>query len=178
MHLKARMLHRQKKQVEPTVMIQKAEKMVKKRNADRKVEWLEALDAIELKPIVLPTPFVSQTEIKTCSCGRGPRYCEAIQGDDTWLTENFGCGFAKLLSEHFYIDEDETEPVFRRLFIHPYQTRPLRLRSQNTERAILEQVDACDLLLKRLGYKKAFRSSAMQEALKMVHQRIYDRLHN
>ena len=68
------------------------------------------------------------------------------------MTENFGCGFAKLLSEHFYIDKDETEPVFRRLFSRPYQTRPLRLRCHNTERAVQDQTDACDLLLKRLGY--------------------------
>jgi hypothetical protein len=126
--------------------------MAKKRNAERNVEWLEAMDAIENKPIELPTLLVSQTEIQTCSCGRGPRYCEAIQGHGTWLTENFGCGFAKLLSEHFYIDEDETEPVFGMGFSRLYQARPLRLRSHNTKRAVQVQTDACDSLLKRLGY--------------------------
>ena len=89
------------------------------------------------------------------------------------MQQEFGCGFAKLLSEHFYIDERETEPVFRRVFSHPFQTRPLRLRSHNTEHAVKDHVDACDLLLRRLGNKRSSEHSAMHIALKTVHQNIY-----
>ena len=117
------------------------------------------------------------TIIAICNCPKDSWYCRAIQGDDTWLGENFGCGYGKLLSEHFFIDADAAEPIFRRVFSRPYQTRPLRLRSQNTERAALDQMEACDSLLMRLGYKRAFVNSSMYKALKLIHQTIYDRIH-
>ena len=42
----------------------------------------------------------------------------------------------------------------------------------------MDQVEACDLLLKRLGYKKTLEHSKMHTALKTVHQTIYKRLHD
>ena len=98
MHMEARRLYRIKKARKEVAELPEEKTMIEKDLGLRHQQWLEALDKLEAKPLEEAPEPERVDPLVRCYCWEGSRYCNAIQGEDTWMKETFSCGYAKQLS--------------------------------------------------------------------------------
>jgi hypothetical protein len=85
-----------------------------------------------------------------CICPADNNNCYTLQGDHNWLTNEFGCGYAKVLSQKFILDPDVPFPYFEMKGGKVQQNLPLQLRDKLNADHIFNFLQKMDQLKKRL----------------------------
>ena len=98
----------------------KPQELKAERKAAKMLEILRNIeDFADEKEIHREHVFQKHT-IWECSCHENFRYCEQLAGADNWMSDDFGCNYSALMSEHFRLDTSDGLPYFKRVFRYPF----------------------------------------------------------
>ena len=95
---------------------------------------------------------------------------KAMFGMDKQLLDMFGGDFAKGLMGFFHYDANASEPLFRRFYKSPFQTRPLRLKDERIIKDLTNHLDMCRKVELLLGRKLKNEDSMISKCMNKVHK--------
>ena len=93
-----------------------------------KQQWLLDLDEMEAEPIQHQQPSMKLDYSPKCHCVTFDPWCRMFGNSESWLLDNFGCGYAKHCFEYFQQQTVDPQPFFRMLIQYPMQLVPLKLK--------------------------------------------------
>jgi len=101
----------------------KAKETVEKKKAAMIAQLLLDLDRFD--PLPLPPAVEHAPEYlgSCCRCHQQSRWCRALGGEESWLLDHFGCGYAKDFFQHFHHQDGAGGQYFRRLITYPMQAK-------------------------------------------------------
>ena len=135
--------------VEPQQL--KAKEIAEKKKGAMIAQFLLDLDRFDPMPLPPPVEDAPQYLGSSCRCHQHSRWCQTLGGEESWLLDHFGCGYAKDFFRHFFHQDGEGGQFFKKLILRPMQTKPLVLRSISLEMEIHNYIKKCSEFNARLG---------------------------